>query len=349
MTKRAFFSILLLCGGFMTAPVALASEPLGVLRLEDVTLRPQAVFGEKKQGQFELGESSAALAWHLDDSLSAKFRFGAHALRGKPAFYKDTKSKNDLDLLEAYAEYQSLYGRFRLGLIPLDLGREGSVPDGELIFPRAQIFSRGLFGLRDFGFNYFTGYNQFFTEFSAHNGESEDNLDNKTWFAARWGYDFKKLRLEAFGETGSTTSLSTAGSTLTVARFDPTQNSKWRMGGFYADWVPSTFRMSLEVIEGDATQNKETFRFLTGSMDLGLMGKNGWGMFLRYNPFDPDTKTDGDATHDVSVAVVRANASLTSKLILIGTKRFEEGKSQIPNDEIRLVWSATPFYDPPRY
>lgn len=337
--------VLLAFGSFALS--AFAVEPLGVVRVEDITLRPQGYFKEGKEGEFELGESSAALSWRLDHQLSSHFRFGAASLRGKPLFYDQNKNQNDLDLLEAYGEYEGLLGRIRLGLIPLELGQEGVLKDSELIFPRSQIYSRGIFGLRDFGLNYFITYNRFFTGITVHNGESGPNVDNKTWYTARWGYDFRKLRLEAFGQTGSTTPDSTTGSTLNVARFDPTKASKWRMGGFYADWVPSSFRMSMEVITGDVQQEKESHRFASGHMDLGQMGKR-FGLFFRYNPFDPDLKKDNDALHNLSLAMVMVNPSQTSKVILMGTKSFEEGR-QIPNDEVRLIWSATPLYRAPNY
>lgn len=338
-----FFSFLVSAGG------ARAEQSLGVLQLDDLTLRPQGVFKEGKEGEFQLGESSLGVSWQLDQTLSSYFRFGAADLRGKPKIYSQTNTSTDIDLLEAYGQFDGLLGTVKMGLIPLQVSRDGLLRESELIFPRGQVFSRGILGLRDLGINYFISHNRFFTSMTAHNGESGSNSDNKTWYSARWGYDFRKLRLEAFGQTGSTTPQSTSTSTLDVARFNPNQDAKWRMGGFYVDWIPSRFRMSLEAMAGDVTQNKETHRFLTGHFDMGQIGESGFGWFFRYNPFDPDTRTDNDAQHNLSLALVMANSPKTSKLILVGTKVLEEGRSKIPNDEIRLVWSTTPLFYSPSY
>jgi len=339
--------IVFFLGCLFTSPL-FAQEQLGKLVVNDLTLRPQGYYLERQQGEFELGESSVGLLWELDDQLSSQFRIGAHSLRGKPRLYLDSKNGNDIDLVEAYGQYQGLLGRIRIGLIPLELGREGTLPESELIFPRSQIYSQGLFGLRDLGINYFINYNRFFTALTAFNGESDSNKDQKTWYGARWGYDFAKLRVEAFGQTGSTSPLSTTGSLLNVARFDPTKDSKWRMGGLYADWRPSNFVVSLEGVVGDMEQLAATHRFASATIDMGQIGGRGLGYFFRYNPFDPDVRRDNDAIHRISLAVVKANSSLTSKVILIGSKVMEEGGSQVANDEIRLIWSLTPLYFPPR-
>ncbi len=345
MSSRLFKSFILSLTCF--SALTFADEPLGIIRVEDITLRPQGYLREGKEGEFELGESSAALSWKLDEQLSSYFRFGAETLRGRPQIYDSTQSRSDLDLLEAYGQYEGILGRIRLGLIPIEVSREGVLKDHELIFPRSQIFSRGVLALRDFGLNYFITHNRFFTSLTVHNGESDSNVDNRTWYSARWGYDFRKLRLEAFGQTGSTTPLSTTNSTLQVARFNPMEESRWRMGGFYADWTPSNFRMSLEGFVGDVTQEKETHRFITGHFDFGQMGKK-YGVFFRYNPFDPDTKKANDTQHSLSLALLMLNPSQTSKVILIGTKVLDEGRD-VPNDEIRLIWSATPLYKRPTY
>ncbi|HAG91051.1 MAG TPA: hypothetical protein DCL41_04225 [Bdellovibrionales bacterium] len=339
------FLISILTLGCSFASVSMAQEQLGTLSVSDLTLRPQGFYREQQEGEFVLGESSVGILWTLDDRLSSKFRIGAHSLRGKPKLYADTKSESDIDLVEAYGEYESLFGRFRIGLIPLEIGREGVLSESELIFPRSEIYSQGLVGLRDIGLNYFITYNYFFTGFSVFNGESGNSQDHKTWYAARWGYDFHKLRVEAFGQTGSTDPSSTTGSSLTVARFNAAQTSKWRMGGVYADWRPSSFRLSLDFAVGDKEQNQESFRFATSNLEFGQMFSEGLGYFVRYNPFDPDLKTDNDGVHKVSLALVKANKSSTSKVILIGSKVMEEGV-QTPNDEIRLIWSVTPLYFP---
>ena len=343
-----YFKILFFFQLLSLGSVSFGQEPLGRIGISDLTLRPQGYYREGRQGEFELGESSVGLNWSMDEQLSSAVRFGAHGLRAKPHMYQITQKDNELDLLEAYGQYEGILGRVRLGLIPLGVGREGQLADSELIFPRSAVFSEGLLGLRDFGLNYFITHNRFFTSWTVHNGESDSNEDNRTWYSARWGYDFRKLRLEMFGQTGSTTPLSTTGSLMTVARFDPSKESKWRTGGVYADWIPGRFRTSIEFITGDVEQEKASHRFATGHFDLGHSWKEGLGLFFRYNPFDPDVERDNDTLHNLSIAVVKANLSMTSKVILVGTKTLEEG-TQIANDEIRLIWTVTPLYFQPNY
>lgn len=328
---------------------ACASEALGKIQLTDLTLRPQAYFQEGQRGDFEWGESSAQLQWSLEESLKAAVRFGASSLRGRPLFYNSsTQTANgDLDLIEAYGEYEGLFGRFRMGLLPMEIGREAVLEDHALIFPRSQVYSQGVFGLHDLGLNYLISYRHFYTSFTVHNGESGSDVDNRSWFSARWGYDFRKLRLEFFGQTGSTTPSSTAGSSFNVAQFDPSLESKWRLGGFYLDWVPSRFRMAFEAEVGDVQQERSTHRLASGHFDVGQMGES-FGLFFRYNPFDPDVKTHNDTIHRLSLATIFPNSSKTSQVILVGTKILEEGR-QIGNDEIRLIWRLSPFYQLPNY
>jgi hypothetical protein len=250
--------------------------------------------------------------------------------------------EDDVLLVEAFAEYLSPYGRFRLGRLPTEFGLEGSWWERELVFPRSLIFRDRVSELRDTGFSYYTSHNDFYTQIVIHNGESDDDVDGRMWYTAKWGYKFKRADLGIAGKTGTTKPESTAASGDTLANVDVTKEALWRMGGLYWDYQPRGWRIVLEAYGGEREQGEKNIRrFASGHGDISIWWGRRISSHLRYDHFDPDMKVNGNSTRHVSLALQIANFTGSSNLILVGTKVLEESPQEA-NDELRLIWSLSP-------
>lgn len=324
----------------VVAAAAPVRENIGELKIHDVLLRPYASISEPQDGNFSIGESSFALRWELEEVFHGVVRVGPRDLVNPVARYTPTVD-DDLVLVEAFAEFQSPYGRFRLGRLPLEFGLEGSWWERELIFPRSLLFQKRVVALRDVGFSYSIMHNNFFTEAVIHNGEGDDDVDGRSWYTAKWGYQTKTFEIGVAGQTGSTKPISTSSSGDTLASVDVNKNAHWRMGGFFIDYNPKGWRISLEAYGGDREQEHNVHRFGTGHFDASYQWTRRIFSHIRYDYFDPDTKKSSNAQQNASAAISFSNPTRSSNLILIGTKVFEEG-AKVANDELRLIWSLSP-------
>lgn len=316
-------------------------ENLGSISVSELLLRPNVTFGSPGIGQrgFNIGESSVSFLWSLDEQLSGHVRVGPRTLINPPAHYS-SQSKPDLDAVEAYAEFNHAYGRFRLGRVPLDFGIEGAKSESELIFPRSFVFSDRIVGLRDNGISYAIDYNNFFTEFVVHDGEGTFDQDDQYWLTSRWGYKFERAIVGLAGQTGKTTPDSTATSSESLASVDVTKPAKWRMIGLFANWNPHHIYLELEAYGGERDQEHDVHDFMTGHFDVGYEFTDDFSLFARYDAKNPDTRVDNDAVHQVDLAFVFTNATRTSRVILVGGHNFNEG--HIGDDQIKLIWSLSP-------
>jgi hypothetical protein len=325
-----------------TVSLAATKESLGTLSVSDVLLRPNFTTGSSKLEErgFNLGESSLAVTWSLNDKFSGTIRLGPRSLIAPPAHYTATVN-SDITMVEAYAQFDHPYGRFRFGEIPLDFGLEGAKSEGDLIFPRAFLFSERIVGLRDVGVSYAIDYNNFFTEIAVHNGEGDENQDNRLWYTSHWGYKFERAQVGLAGQTGQTTPASTQNSQDTLASVDPTRAAKWRMLGVFGNWNPKKFVMEMEAYVGERVQDTGTHDFATGHFDLGYEFTKELSLFARYDMLEPDTRVSDDEIHRAAVAFVVNNQSRNSRLIFMAAHDFHEGSSQ-GEDQLRFIWSLSP-------
>jgi hypothetical protein len=315
-------------------------EDIGQLKILDLLLRPNFVLSEPKSGAFSIGESSVALQWDLEEKFSGVIRIGPRSLLNPVARYQPTVN-DDVTLVEAYAEYDDTYGRFRLGRVPVEFGYEGKQWERNLIFPRALLFQKRAMMLRDVGGSYEITQNHWYTGFVVHNGESDTDSDGQIWYTARWGYRTENFEIGLVGQTGNTKPIATSTSGDTLAGVDPSKDEHWRIGGLFfavtgrhSEWVGEYYMGAVE-------QNTTVSKFQTGHMDFGWDWSKTFSTHVRYDAFDNKMAHDGDFQQAASLALVLSNRTHSSNLILVGTKNFEEGH-QIPNDELRLIWSLSP-------
>ncbi|MBX3021265.1 MAG: hypothetical protein KF799_06255 [Bdellovibrionales bacterium] len=335
-----FLVILALFGAAAPVEAAVIREDIGELKIHDLLLRPNFTYRERREGAFSIGESSFALRWELEEKFSSVIRIGPRTLLNPVARYQPTVAE-DVTLVEAYAEYNDPYGRFRLGRVPVEFGYEGRQWERNLIFPRSFLFEKRIMMLRDVGFSYEVSHNQWYTGFVVHNGESDTDVDGQIWYTARWGFRKENFELGFAGQTGETKPTSTGTSGDTLAGIDTSRDAKWRMGGIYNAYTERQWEFVLEFYVGENEQSVKVQKFHTGHLDVSYEWSKGFTTVARYDRFDPNLKVAKDLEQKASLALVFSNRTRSSNLILVGSKVIEEG-ANIPNDEIRLVWSLSP-------
>ena len=325
---------------FGSAHAGLIREDIGELKIHDLLLRPSFTLSEPKSGAFSMGESSFALRWELEEKYSGVIRIGPRSLLNPTARYSPVV-KDEVTLVEAFAEYNDAYGRVRLGRLPVEFGYEGRQWERNLIFPRALLFQKRAMMLRDVGASYDISHNNFYTGLVIHNGESDTDVDGQTWLTARWGYRTEPFEIGLAGQTGKTKPAATKDSNDILAGVVPTKDAHWRIGGLYTALNRRKLEWIFEFYMGEVEQEKTVGKFNTGHTDLSYEWSKLFSTHLRWDQFEPDTKVAGDALRAASLALVLSNRTHSSNLILVGTKKFEQG-TQIANDELRFIWSLSP-------
>ena len=339
---RGFLALLLFSTAVMPHFVSatVVSEDIGELKIHDLLLRPYFMLGEGKQSNFSIGESSFALRWELEKKFAGVVRIGPESLINPSAHFVKTVP-DEVTLVEAFAEYNDVYGRFRMGRLPVEFGLEGRKWERELVFPRSLLFQNRAMMLRDMGVAYDISQNNWYTGFVIHNGNSGDNTDGRTWYTARWGYKSDDFEIGATGQTGSTLPDATVASGDTLAGVDTSKAAKWRLAGLYGTVSSKKWEWSLESYMGELEQDLTSTKFATGHTDLSYMWTKRFSTHVRYDFFDPDLELYGDQQKAASLALQFSNNSHSSNLILVGTKSFGELHTT-RNDEIRLIWSLSP-------
>ena len=319
-------------------------ESIGELSVSELLLRPRFELIEQREGGFHWGESQFGVKWALDAALEAQIKVGPLALLNRQQFYNPDTDPEEWGIIEAYGAWNSPYGVFRMGLIPLDYGEEGATKEADLYFERSQLFDRGVVALRDVGFNYSILHNGFFTSITVHNGEAGEPEDRRTWYTAKWGWqDREKFRIGVAGQTGSTDPTITSLSGSTLGNVDVSKEATWRTGTVFVKWFPSDFKMLFEAHLGEVKQESRLKeKYAGGHLDLMWDFSKHWGIQTRYDHFDENTKQDRDSTRIYSIGFSLTNTTQTSRLFLIGSKVFEEGL-KTPNDQVVLIWRLTPL------
>ncbi|MCB0412467.1 MAG: hypothetical protein KDD22_08070, partial [Bdellovibrionales bacterium] len=118
----------------LSTAFAESRENLGRLSMEEVLVQPYFLSQERGEGGFSWGDSQAALRWEMEQTLSAHFRIGDLSLLNRQSFYDPTPERGSFGMIEAYGQWNSPYGRFRMGLIPLEYSAEGELGESELYF-----------------------------------------------------------------------------------------------------------------------------------------------------------------------------------------------------------------------
>ncbi len=328
---------------FLSGTVASANESVGRIRLEEVLLRPTYFSQEKEGGEFSFQDSNVTVEWRKDENFSARFKIGSTLERGVPQIFLETAPDDELGFIEAYAQFSGVYGELRAGLVPLNFGLRGMSQDYERIWPYTILFEDRIIGLRDYGVSYYTGHNRFYTEFILHNGEVDTKPnDGNPWVTTRWGWEKEKFQVQVSGQTGRSVKDTTNQGSQTLAGWDRSKNAQWRFVALSLAWRLKKWNINFQATAGEAEQGDDEKTLALYQFDfMRHLGPN-WGVGLRHDQFDRNTKSKNDLVSEESAMIYTKSTDSTSLLSLVFTKRLEEDK-QVPNDKLWLQWRLTPF------
>ncbi|MBT4760832.1 MAG: hypothetical protein HOO06_03960 [Bdellovibrionaceae bacterium] len=323
---------------------AFSKQQLGSLKVEEVLLKPRLRLSEPEQGGFEIGESYLGLTYELDPYLKAVVSLGSLGLINTPSYFYNELSTSHVNFgfFEAYAEVHGLYGRLRMGLIPLGYGLNGGFRESELRLPRIQLLTRRVVGLRDYGLEYKIGEGRFYSQFSIHNGETASNIDGRIWLTGKWAYEGSRLHMGLVGQTGETTTASTVASTETRAGFDASEDNKIRLGGFFIEDHAGNFKSYVEYHFGEIRdEQNHTGQFATGVLGFTHMWKKHIWFDLRVDAYDPSTDVDENLFIETALAISYLSPYMNSVVSLVLVKK-EEQQLEIDNNEVMIAWKLSP-------
>lgn len=325
--------------------ISFAQERAGELSVDEIYLEPNYYTRETQGGEFSLGQSSFTLSWLYKEQFRAKFSVGSLEERYTPQYYSAATLIHDIGVIEAYAEYEGVYGRVRMGLLPLNFGFGGYQSNRDLVFQRSMIYENQVVARRDFGISWYTRYGSYYTELIAHNGElDETNSDGDVWTTANWGWlNDRNLKVQLSMQAGRSSSESTTFGSNGLAGFDKNNPALWRFVDLSIFWFPKKSEIVLQSTTGDCQQDDEKGKMSAHTLDIIHMFAPKWGFGLRYNVYDPDLAVKDDSVSSASVALIAGTAEDTSRVFFIYNRRTEEG-NDVPSDDFRLVWRLIPWF-----
>lgn len=343
---RTFCLLSLVVGAIHATALQAASadESLGRLEVSDLLLEPTYILTEPRQGQFRIGNSYLAARWSRDSVISAVFKVGSTDLIGVPARYGSAPA-NQLGFVEAYAQADSDYGRARFGLIPIPFGLEGGDAERRLNFPRSLLFQTRMVNIRDHGASFRIANEGFFSDWAIHNGEGGTDLDNETWFTARWGWqDNHRFRVGLSGSVGSTSTKSTnpsGTSTSTDALLDVNKGSRIRLANFFFEWDLMPVKLLFESTAGDTRQDDNVIKYRELHADAEIKGGSSTLWLLRYDTMDPRSDLPADQVTELTAGVAFRSHYENSVFYILGTKRIQQDVSRDVHKAM-IYWRLTP-------
>jgi hypothetical protein len=326
-----------------------AQESLGILKIDDLTVRTTINSLEDTGGDFSLYGSSLGARWVGNANYSAQVRLGSRELINYTNYYADAtttdSTREEVGFYEAYGQYVGAYGTIRAGLIPLDFGRDGRAIEALRVFERSSLFREHAVGLRDMGVSFLTSHNGFFTQLIFHNGEVDLESDGETWVTGRWGYqNSKNFTVSVSGQTGRVKPTTTSGSSFTLAGVDSSASAHWRHGVLTFEGESRHWDWGVEFGGGEVEQRFASNGYFVALTEVMYRSSKSAELSFRWDHFDPNNRLPNDTESRLALGFNLKSDNGISKLILTGVKVLEE-KSQIANDEVRVAWVLTPMID----
>ncbi len=341
--------LLLFC---LTSRAQEPAENLGVLQFSQFYLSPQISAQEPSRGGFELKKSWIAFHWSkgVEDKnvveqersfLFADLAFGTADIVA-PALWYAPKSQS-LDLTLAKVTMQTSIIDFSFGLMPVPFSYEGQLDENQKLIPETYVRSQAWFARSDYGLQMQTSYKEFMTRVMVHNGESGENLDQKTWATGLWRFQndsgFGVLLTSQVGQTdqrSSGTSLAAVRTQVSAQNFawDPGQAAKHRMGtlAIYKQWNQQL--ILLESGRGDFIQNDEKYPFAWGHFDVVSRASDQLRFLFRYEQSQSDIHMSESIIKTTGFGLSWVSAERLSSWTLWAQKHDENPRLQ--NDQILL-------------
>lgn len=322
-----------------------AEESVGKFEMSDLLIEPTYTYQEPNQGRFTVGSSYAAFTWTRDSVISAVFKAGTKDLIGHPARYGPALNSDQLGIIEGYGQADSVYGRIRLGMIPVPYGLEGGDAERHLRLPRSLIFQARYVPIRDYGASYRISHGGFFSDWAIHNGEGGTDVDNESWFTARIGWQGGRFfRIGASGMGGRTSPKSTnpsGTSSSTAAWLDVDKSARFRIVNGFLEWQIQPVTFSAESTAGDAIQDDSNIKTRALHADLEVeTGSVSW--LARYDIMDPRNDVGTDQVTEYTAGFAIRTKYDNSVLYVLGTKKVQQ---DVQRDEHRgmILWRLTPL------
>lgn len=129
---------------FSNFAIAAAPQSLGELELSRLLIEPSFFVMEPKTSSFEMSKAMLGAVWRNDNRWSAHLTFGSSSMIGVPKRYGTLNQ--ELSLLEAFGQWDSGVGVWRIGMIPLDFGLQGGSSEENIMVSARAVISKRLFG-----------------------------------------------------------------------------------------------------------------------------------------------------------------------------------------------------------
>lgn len=328
-----------------STPVS-AEEVLGEMGVQRILLEPSFSLREPKRAEFVLEKALVGFRWKNDAYWWADVTIGNLELIGKPSRYGEELS--GLGLVEGYGEFASGIGNFRAGLLPIDFALEGGAREEQLMFPRSLIYQKRLLGIRDVGLNYFVNNGYAFTSLTVHNGEGGSDLDNRTWFTAKWAYIAKDQEIGISAQVGQTSPEST-NSVLDPTLdefFTSTEKHKMRLSALYGErqykqWSYGFKTYLAEILSDSTNNNAKTLQFGGATLDLSFSYGSSADILLRYDEIRSYPLTGRHKEMQVILGLALHNWNETSSFLIYAIKNLSEVK-EVSDDQLLLTWRYAP-------
>lgn len=321
-------------------------ELIGSLSVSDILIQPRFISTEDGTHNFDLDRSYFFFSWKMDRQLSAHFGVGRldlinHNSRLATNVSNSADYKN-FAFFEAYGEYESKYGTFKAGLIPLLFGWEGSHKESEWIFPRTlfyggedDTYANQNFGMRDYGVSYYVSYKDFYTQATVHNGENGKDLDGKIWHTAILGWKNKSGLEAGLSMSNGKYQNGNANPELDFSYGNLFFGFQFYDLFFLTEGYIAEQKTAYAVTPGDPLTKK----FWEYHVDASHPVKKGISILGRYEMYDPDSNTEDDRIQRYILGAGFSNELRTSNLYVWFIKNKEQGV-EINNDQVMVVWKV---------
>jgi hypothetical protein len=326
------------------------TENLGTFRFSEFSLKPLLHLQEDNNSQFTVQTTYLGFEWKRDETLRGQLLLGSSDMI-QPAVWFGPSTLPAFGIVEAYLEGRSPIGDFRAGLVDLEQGYEGAVPEWAWVLPPTHFHQNGWLINRDFGFQFRFATYPFRTLFTVSNGESTaTNPDNKFWYSALWelkNSDGYGILLTA--EVGNTTAASTnnpvspsVASSLYKFVFNPALDSKIRIGtlAFFRDDGHSLYL--IEGGSGDILQSGQSHSFSFGHADVAWHVGGDTHLLARVEQDQSNMSDYSTAVTSSSLGVMLTSKDKLQSFTLMAT--YNQNATNFPSNELQMIFRLNSRY-----
>jgi hypothetical protein len=344
-TLFCFLSLL----AYSTFVYADPAENLGTFRFSEFSLKPLLHVQEENNSEFSVQTTYLGFEWKRDENLRGQLLLGSSDMI-QPAVWFGQPNLPAFGIVEAYLEGRSPFGDFRAGLVDLEQGYEGAVPEWAWVLPPTHFHQNGWLINRDFGFQFRFATYPFRTLFTISNGESSaTNPDNKFWYSGLWELkNSEGLGVLMTAQEGETTPLSTNGTNPSIAAttykfvFNPAVNSKIRVGTLAVFKDDGHSLYLIEAGSGDILQSGQTNSFAFGHVDVAWHVGGDTTILARVEQDQANNSNYATAVTSSSLGLMLTSKDKLQSFTLMGT--VNQNSTNFPSNELQVIFRLNSRY-----